>query len=111
LRAKKSYPKMLLALGKIATPCCFVMSARESMAGDGRVADTGLKIGEYVQFFAERVEDPTDNKPARCFAIAADAHPLCRQWRSVVIGPGASWADDDFTDPIGWSDLRQVRNP
>jgi peptide/nickel transport system substrate-binding protein len=25
---KKPYPKMLLALGKIATPCCFVMPAR-----------------------------------------------------------------------------------
>src|SRR5262249_59349211 len=25
---KKSYPKILLALGKIGTPCCFVMPAR-----------------------------------------------------------------------------------
>src|SRR5215475_4218271 len=25
---KKPYPKMLLALGKIATPCCFIMPAR-----------------------------------------------------------------------------------
>jgi len=25
---KKPYPKMLLALGKITTPCCFVMPAR-----------------------------------------------------------------------------------
>jgi hypothetical protein len=39
--------------------------------GDGRVADEELKNRRNVQFFSERVEDPTDNKAARCFARAA----------------------------------------
>jgi ABC-type transport system substrate-binding protein len=42
LRAKKSYPKLLLALDKIATPCCFVMSARIA------ATDPFKQINEYV---------------------------------------------------------------
>src|SRR5229473_3414047 len=51
------------------------------------------RSGRARNFFVERVEKPTDNKTSRCFATAADAsRPLSafpRQWRSVVIGPGA----------------------
>jgi peptide/nickel transport system substrate-binding protein len=39
---KRPYPKMLLALGKIGTPCCFVMPAR--IAG----TDPFNQISEYV---------------------------------------------------------------
>jgi peptide/nickel transport system substrate-binding protein len=39
---KKPYPKMLLALGKISTPCCFVMPARVA------ATDPFKKIDEYV---------------------------------------------------------------
>src|SRR6266849_5657513 len=39
---KKPYPKMLLALGKIGTPCCFVMPARIA------ATDPFKPIGEYV---------------------------------------------------------------
>jgi peptide/nickel transport system substrate-binding protein len=39
---KKPYPKMLLALGKIATPCCFVMPERTAKT------DPFKQIGEYV---------------------------------------------------------------
>jgi peptide/nickel transport system substrate-binding protein len=39
---KKPYPKMLLALGKISTPCCFVMPARIA------ATDPFKQIGEYV---------------------------------------------------------------
>jgi peptide/nickel transport system substrate-binding protein len=39
---KKPYPKMLLALGKIATPCCFVMPARIA------ATDPFKQISEYV---------------------------------------------------------------
>src|ERR1700748_524680 len=39
---KKPYPKMLLALGKIATPCCFVMPARMA------ATDPFKQINEYV---------------------------------------------------------------
>src|SRR5262250_1307138 len=39
---KKPYPKMLLALGKSGTPCCFVMPARIA------ATDPFLQIGEYV---------------------------------------------------------------
>src|SRR5215468_6878922 len=39
---KKPYPKMLLALGKNATPCCFVMPARIA------ATDPFRQIGEYV---------------------------------------------------------------
>src|SRR5215470_16449704 len=39
---KKPYPKMLLALGKITTPCCFVMPARIA------AADPFKQISEYV---------------------------------------------------------------
>ena len=39
---KKPYPKMLLALGKIATPCCFVMPARIA------ATDPFKQITEYV---------------------------------------------------------------
>src|SRR5215468_5102913 len=39
---KKPYPKMLLALGKIGTPCCFVMPARIA------ATDPFRQINEYV---------------------------------------------------------------
>jgi peptide/nickel transport system substrate-binding protein len=39
---KKPYPKMLLALGKIGTPCCFVMPARIA------ATDPFKQIDEYV---------------------------------------------------------------
>jgi peptide/nickel transport system substrate-binding protein len=39
---KKPYPKMLLALGKITTPCCFVMPARIA------ATDPFKQIGDYV---------------------------------------------------------------
>jgi peptide/nickel transport system substrate-binding protein len=39
---KKPYPKMLLALGKINTPCCFVMPARIA------ATDPFKRINEYV---------------------------------------------------------------
>src|SRR5262249_49012280 len=39
---KKPYPKMLLALGKIITPCCFVMPARIA------ATDPFKQINEYV---------------------------------------------------------------
>jgi peptide/nickel transport system substrate-binding protein len=39
---KKPYPKMLLALGKISTPCCFVMPARVA------ATDPFKQINEYV---------------------------------------------------------------
>jgi peptide/nickel transport system substrate-binding protein len=39
---KKPYPKMLLALGKIGTPCCFVMPARIAST------DPFKQINEYV---------------------------------------------------------------
>jgi peptide/nickel transport system substrate-binding protein len=39
---KKPYPKMLLALGKIVTPCCFVMPARIA------ATDPFKQINEYV---------------------------------------------------------------
>jgi peptide/nickel transport system substrate-binding protein len=39
---KKPYPKMLLALGKISTPCCFVMPERIAKT------DPFKQIGEYV---------------------------------------------------------------
>jgi peptide/nickel transport system substrate-binding protein len=39
---KKPYPKMLLALGKISSPCCFIMPAR--IAG----TDPFKQINEYV---------------------------------------------------------------
>src|SRR2546427_1359191 len=39
---KKRYPKMLLALGKIGTPCCFVMPARIA------ATDPFKQINEYV---------------------------------------------------------------
>jgi peptide/nickel transport system substrate-binding protein len=39
---KKPYPKMLLALGKTTTPCCFVMPARIA------ATDPFRQIGEYV---------------------------------------------------------------
>jgi peptide/nickel transport system substrate-binding protein len=39
---KQPYPKMLLALGKIATPCCFVMPARIA------ATDPFKQISEYV---------------------------------------------------------------
>jgi peptide/nickel transport system substrate-binding protein len=39
---KKPFPKMLLALGKIGTPCCFIMPARLA------TIDPFKQIGEYV---------------------------------------------------------------
>jgi len=39
---KQPYPKMLLALGKISTPCCFVMPARVA------ATDSFKQINEYV---------------------------------------------------------------
>jgi peptide/nickel transport system substrate-binding protein len=39
---KKPYPKMLRALGKTGTPCCFVMPARIA------ATDSSRQIGEYV---------------------------------------------------------------
>jgi peptide/nickel transport system substrate-binding protein len=39
---KKPYPKMLLALGKITTPCCFVMPARIA------ATDPFKQISEYI---------------------------------------------------------------
>jgi len=39
---RKPYPKLLLALGKTATPCCFVMPARIA------ATDPFRQIGEYV---------------------------------------------------------------
>ena len=39
---KKPYPKMLVALGKIATPCCFVMPARIA------ATDSFKQISEYI---------------------------------------------------------------
>src|SRR6516164_5536602 len=39
---RKPYPKMLLALGKLGTPCCFVMPARIA------ATDPFRQIGEYV---------------------------------------------------------------
>src|SRR5215470_17727716 len=39
---KKRFPKMLLALGKTATPCCFVMPARMA------ATDPFRQISEYV---------------------------------------------------------------
>jgi peptide/nickel transport system substrate-binding protein len=39
---KKPFPKMLLALGKLGTPCCFVMPARIA------ATDPFKQIGEYI---------------------------------------------------------------
>src|ERR1700736_2033057 len=39
---KKPYPKMLLALGKVSTPCCFVMPARIA------ATDPFKQINEYI---------------------------------------------------------------
>src|SRR6266478_2459035 len=39
---KKPYPKMLLALGKIGTPCCFIMPARVA------ATDPFKQINEYI---------------------------------------------------------------
>ena len=39
---KRPFPKMLLALGKIGTPCCFIMPARIA------ATDPFRQIGEYV---------------------------------------------------------------
>src|SRR5271168_2995970 len=39
---KKPYPKMLLALGKITTPCCFIMPARIA------ATDPFKQISEYI---------------------------------------------------------------
>jgi ABC-type transport system substrate-binding protein len=39
---KKSFPKMLLALGKISTPCCFIMPARMA------ATDPFKQVSEYV---------------------------------------------------------------
>src|SRR5262249_43758339 len=39
---KKPYPKLLLALGKIGTPCCFIMPARIA------ATDPFKQINEYV---------------------------------------------------------------
>src|SRR5262249_25480002 len=39
---KKPSPKMLLALGKISTPCCFIMPARVA------ATDPFKQIGEYI---------------------------------------------------------------
>src|SRR5215831_5131107 len=39
---RKPFPKMLLALGKIATPCCFIMPARMA------TTDPFRQINEYV---------------------------------------------------------------
>jgi peptide/nickel transport system substrate-binding protein len=39
---KRPFPKMLLALGKLSTPCCFVMPARIA------ATDPFRQIGEYV---------------------------------------------------------------
>jgi peptide/nickel transport system substrate-binding protein len=39
---KRPYPKMLLALGKITTPCCFIMPARIA------ATDPFQKINEYI---------------------------------------------------------------
>src|SRR5215467_6377389 len=39
---KKPYPKMLLALGKITTPCCFIMPARTA------ATDPFKQINEYI---------------------------------------------------------------
>ena len=39
---KKPYPKMLLALGKSTSPCCFVMPARIA------ATDPSRQISEYV---------------------------------------------------------------
>jgi peptide/nickel transport system substrate-binding protein len=39
---KKPYPKMLLALGKVTTPCCFIMPARIA------ATDPFKQINEYV---------------------------------------------------------------
>jgi len=39
---KKPFPKMLLALGKVGTPCCFVMPARIA------ATDPFKKVDEYV---------------------------------------------------------------
>ncbi len=39
---KKPFPKMLLALGKIGTPCCFIMPARIA------ATDPFRPIGEYI---------------------------------------------------------------
>ena len=39
---KKPFPKMLLALGKISTPCCFIMPARIA------ATDPFKQIGEYI---------------------------------------------------------------
>lgn len=39
---KKPYPKMLLALGKLGTPCCFIMPARMAATGPFK------QISEYV---------------------------------------------------------------
>jgi peptide/nickel transport system substrate-binding protein len=41
-RLKKPYPKMLVALGKVATPCCFVMPERIA------ATDPFKQISEYV---------------------------------------------------------------
>ncbi|HUA56893.1 MAG TPA: ABC transporter substrate-binding protein [Candidatus Sulfotelmatobacter sp.] len=41
-RLKRPFPKMLLALGKIVSPCCFIMPARMA------ATDPFRQIGEYV---------------------------------------------------------------
>jgi hypothetical protein len=58
-------------------------------------------------FFVERVEKPTDNRPAWCFATATDAGSClsCGKGDQSTIGPGArpfrAGADDDF-DRYDW---------
>src|SRR5262249_61379577 len=43
---KKPYPKMLLALGKIVTPCCFVMPARIAAPDPLRQSNERVGVGQ-----------------------------------------------------------------
>jgi hypothetical protein len=65
-------------------------------------------------FFVERVEKPTDNKPAQCFATATDARSClsCGKGVQSRIGPGARpirAGANDYFDRCDWLGRSQGR--
>lgn len=70
----------------------------------GRCCSCGKPIDSRLAiFFAKRVNKPTDNRRARCFATVTDAGSsvLPRLWRQVVVGPGARASRAGTSDYCG----------
>jgi peptide/nickel transport system substrate-binding protein len=85
---KMPFPKMLLALGKISTPCCFVMPARIAATDSYRqIGRWPVSSPQARRFATRRRRNPQGSAQLRRCQTPADPERLCGLAGDLPRGP------------------------